>query len=116
MNNTKNDSARTETEVKNDANSVSFIWILLFILCMVVAATLFITAAVIWVGQLLDSVVYSCLIFGGAAIIIALAIYLFSVRRSEQVIHDYLDTIYETSRMAKSGCEQIRSWFSLIFE
>ena len=99
-----------------DNQQISFVAILFCILTIAVAAILFIAAVVIWVGNLLDSIALSCLIFGGAAAIVALMIYLFSVRRSVRIMHEYLQTVYETSRMAKSGYEQAKSWFTLIFK
>ena len=95
---------------------VSFVAILFFVLCIAAAATLVIAAAVIWLGEILDSVALSALIFGGAAAVAALVIYLASVRRSVRILHDYLETVYDTSRMAKSGYEQVKSWFTLIFK
>ena len=114
----QNDKSSTDIR-HNDSTEkrhISFVAILLFVLFIIAAATLFIVAAVMWLAEVLGSTVYSCLIFGGAAAIVALVIYLASVSRSMQIMHDWLDTVYDTSRMARSGYEQVKSWVNLIFK
>lgn len=109
---------KNETEVRSADSSqhrISFVAILFFVLFIIAAATLFIVAAVIWLGDILGSIALSSLIFGGAAAIVALLFYLISVRRSVQTLHDYFETVYDTSRLAKSGYEQVKSWIDLIF-
>ena len=100
----------------SSGGGLSFSAFLFFILFAVAAATLFITAAVLWLAGIVGSVALSSLIFGGVAAIIALIVYLVPVRRSARILHDYLETVYETSRIAKSGYERIKSWVEFLFD
>lgn len=109
-------SAPDETKNQEKGGGISFVAIIFFILCAAVAATLMIAAAVMWLAEILGSIALSCLIFGGAAVIAAFIIYFASVRRSAATLHEYFDTVYETSRMAKSGYERIKSWVTFIFD
>ena len=104
-----------KTAPESDTQRISFVAILFFVLCIAAAVTLLTAAAVMWLAELLDSVALSALIFSGAAAIVALIIYLGSVRRSVRIIHDWFGTVYETSRIAKSGYEKVKSWITLIF-
>ncbi|MCH5329875.1 MAG: hypothetical protein J1E04_02830 [Alistipes sp.] len=105
----------------NESNSVqqrrvSFVALLFFVLFMSAAVILMVAAAVMWLAGLLGSIALSCLIFGGVAAITAFIIWLASVRISIQIMHEWLGTVYDTSRMAKSGYEYVKSWIALLFE
>lgn len=95
---------------------VSFVAILFFALCAAIAATLLLAAAVMWLADMLCSIPLSCLIVGAAAALAAFIIWLAKVRISVQILHEWLGTVYETSRMAKSGYEYVKSWFNLLFK
>lgn len=109
-------SNKSALKTRNEKHGISFGAIIFFILCLAVAVTLLIAAAVMWLAEILGSIALSCLIFGGAAIIIAMIVYFASVRRSAGTLQEYLDTVYETSSMVKSGYERIKSWVELIFD
>lgn len=100
----------------NGGTGVSFAGMLFCFLSTAAAATLIVIAAVIWLGGILGSTALSCLIFGGFAAIVALMIYLISVRRSARILNDYIETVYQTSKIAKAGYERIKSWVDFIIE
>ena len=112
----REDSPRAQKPAGDDNRQISFIAILFFVLCIAVTATLIIAAAVMWFADIVGSVALSCLVFGAAAALSALIIYLLSVRRSVEVMHEYLETVYDTSRMVRGGYERVKAWFMLIFD
>lgn len=95
-------------------NHLSFSAIVLFMLCLATTLTLLIVAAVIWLSEIMGSTVWACLAAGGAAAIISLVIYLVSVHRTIRTLHKYMDTVYETSNIAKSGYEKIKTWIDYL--
>ena len=107
---------------RHDADSpkrngrISFTAIVIFVLCLAITATLLIAAGVMTLADILDSTPLACLIAGGAAAIVSLGIYLFSIRKSVRIMRDYIDTVYDASQLARSGYERIKWWISLIFE
>lgn len=95
--------------------SLSFTGILFFILALATMFTLLIVAGVTWLSELLGSMLWACLAVGGAAAIISLIIYLVSVHRTIRTMSEYIDTIYETSSIAKAGYERAKEWIDYLF-
>lgn len=131
MNESAYNDNRRRTDEDNSANSVSrkelrrtapsdnkglsFSGTVVFMLCLATTFTLLMVAAVIWLSELLGSTIWACLAAGGAAALLSLVIYLCSVRRTIRTLHEYMDTVYETSSMAKSGYEKVKEWIDYLF-
>ena len=106
---------RSRSQNGDDRRSgISFTAMIFFVLWLAAAATLFIAAGIMWLAEAIDSVPLACVIAGGAAALVSLIIYLASVRRSTAIMRDYIETVYETSRIAKTGYERIKSWIEWI--
>ena len=60
-------------------------------------------ALVIWLAQLTGSMIWATLILGGVFALIALIVYLVSVRPAVQYISDQLDNIAEMAQIVRSG-------------
>lgn len=74
-----------------------------FVLTAIVAICMLLTAGFIWLSAYLGSFIYSALLIGGLFTLVALAIYLFSLRKAIARIREQLDTVYYVSRLAKDG-------------
>lgn len=92
-------------------SGISLSAIIFCLICTIAAVAFLAVAAVVWVAGMLGSLPLACVIFGVAAGIGALVIYLVPVRRTMRTIHGYAESVYETSQLAKAGLERVRSWF-----
>lgn len=97
-------------------DGISFTAIVFFVMCLAVTVLMLIAAGVMWIADILNSIPLACLIAGGAAAVISAIIYLVSIRRTVAVLQEYLETVYDTSRMARSGYEQIKAWITFLFD
>ena len=98
-----------------DGNGVSLTGLIIFTLLAALTATLLITAAVVWLADLLHSVPLACLIAGGVSALLSGLLYICSVRRSVDVLQEYASTVYEPSRIAKAGYDRVKAWYDLLF-
>ena len=78
-----------------------------FILIILPAIGLFISALTIWLSQLLDSAIYACIIVEGTLLLVAVLIYLIKLRGAIKRMQERMETIYETSRLLQSVFEWI---------
>ena len=68
-----------------------------------IAVVMLLWALVIWLAQLTGSMIWATLILGGVFALIALIVYLVSVRPAVQYISDQLDNIAEMAQIVRSG-------------
>ncbi len=88
----------------------------LFTITAAIAAAMFLTAVVLWLSEILGSTVLACIIVGGVFAIVAIIIYFASVRTTIERFRENLDTVYEVSRLAKSGYEWIIARIHALFD
>ncbi len=81
--------------------------LLLFVAAAGIAILLLIVSAVVWLSVVLDSVVWSASILGGAFAAIAAAVYFLLVRRSLAAMRERLETIYEVARKVQNAYEWV---------
>ena len=80
----------------------SFVWLTV---TAAIAIVLLLTAVVVWLSQLTGSFIASALILGGFFGVVALLIYLLSVRDAIEQIRTEVETVYEVANAAKAGYE-----------
>lgn len=69
-------------------------------------------ASVLWLGELLNSTALACAIVGAATAIASIILYFCALHKALRRISDQLETVYETSRIAKAGYDKVRAWLS----
>ena len=77
--------------------------IVVFGITALIAVVMLLWALVIWLAQLTGSMIWATLILGGVFALIALIVYLVSVRPAVQYISDQLDNIAEMAQIVRSG-------------
>ena len=77
--------------------------IVVFGITALIAVVMLLWALVIWLAQLTGSMIWATLILGGVFALIALIVYLDSVRPAVQYISDQLDNIAEMAQIVRSG-------------
>ncbi len=89
--------------------------LVLFVLALLPAIGLLIAAIAIWFSDVLGSAILSCLVVGGFFLLTAVILYLVSLRGAVKRMQERLETIYETSRVIRSGFdwinEKIEKWW-----
>ncbi len=85
--------------------------LLFFVLTALAAACILLTALVVWLSELLGSLSVSAAILGGCFTLIALCIYLFSLRRSIERMREQMETVYDVARLAKEGYDWVNDKF-----
>ena len=69
----------------------------------ITAVVMLVWALVIWLAQLTGAMIWATLSLGGVFALIALIVYLVSVRPAVQYISDQLDNIAEMAQIVRSG-------------
>lgn len=87
-----------------------------FSLTAVIAVGMLLTALLLWLAEIVGSVALACIMVGGLFALVALIIYFASVRRTFARFREHLDTVYEVSRLAKSGYEWILHRICALFD
>ena len=87
-----------------------------FALTAVIAAGMLLTALLLWLAEIVGSVALACIMVGGLFALVALILYFASVRRTAARFREHLDTVYEVSRLAKSGYEWILRRICALFD
>ena len=82
--------------------------LIVFVLTILPAISLLIAALTIWLSRVLGSAILSCVVVGGAFLLVATIIYLVTLRGAVKRMQERLETIYETSRVFKTGFDKIR--------
>ena len=77
--------------------------LVLFVLTLLPALGLLISAFVMWLSQLFGSVMLSCIVVGGALMLMAIILYFALLRGAIKRMQEQLETVYETSRVVQSG-------------
>ena len=75
------------------------------VLAGLAAALLFVVALVVWLAELMGSVIYPCLIVGLFFALLATMIYKLSLRDIMREIHERMDTIYDVTKTLRDGVE-----------
>ena len=88
--------------------------IVVFGITALIAVVMLLWALVIWLAQLTGSMIWATLILGGVFALIALIVYLVSVRPAVQYISDQLDNIAEMAQIVRSGYNWITDKFNSI--
>ena len=88
-------------------NHFNFAALIIVALAAPVAALLFVVALVMWLAELMGSLVYPCLILGLFFALLAAIIYKVSLRDAMREVDERLSVIYEVTRLLREGIEWI---------
>ena len=118
--NTRNDKPdksyrKMKTADKSDNGNPTFVEILLFVLGVAITSALLFAALVIWIAELIGSTAIACAIVGAAVATASTILYFCSIRKAMRRLNEHMETVFETSRLLKSGYDRIRTWWNLIF-
>ena len=69
------------------------------------AALLFVVALVVWLAELMGSIIYPCIIVGLFFALLATIIYKVSLRDAMREIDERLQVIYDVTRLLREGVE-----------
>lgn len=81
--------------------------LILFLLTILPAIGLLIAALTIWLSYLFNSAIWACVVVGAGFLLIAIIVYLVSLRGAVKRVQERMETIYETSRAVQSGFEWV---------
>ena len=82
-----------------------FTALVIVVLAGLVTALLFVTALVLWLAELMGSVIYPCLIVGLFFALLAFVVYRVSLRDIVRDIYERMDTIYAVTKTLRDGVE-----------
>ena len=82
-----------------------FTALVIVVLAGLVTALLFVTALVLWLAELMGSVIYPCLIVGLFFALLAFVVYRVSLRDIVRDIYERMDTIYYVTKTLRDGVE-----------
>jgi len=85
-----------------------------FGLASIIAVCLFIGAFVMWLAELIGSIAIAALITAGFFAVLALVIYLLSVRTAVAQLRDRLDTVYDVAMRVRAGYNWFADKFSFL--
>ncbi len=85
-----------------------------FLAAVSVAVMLTVTALVVWLAAVMNSMLGATLAVAGAATTVAIVIYLVSLRRPLQRIADKIDTVYEVAEVTREVGEWVVTRLPLI--
>ena len=88
-------------------NHFNFAALIIVALAAPVAALLFVVALVMWLAELMGSLVYPCLILGLFFALLAAIVYKVSLRDAMREVDERLSVIYEVTRLLREGIEWI---------
>lgn len=71
------------------------------------AALLFVVALVVWLAELMGSLIYPCLIVASFLALLALIIYKVSVRDALREMQERMGVVYEVTKLLREGVEWI---------
>ena len=69
------------------------------------AAFLFVVALVVWLAELMGSLIYPCLIVGLFFALLALVVYKVSLHDAMREVEERLSVIYDVTRLLREGIE-----------
>lgn len=88
-------------------NHFNFAALIIVALAAPVAALLFVVALVMWLAELMGSLIYPCLILGLFFALLAAIVYKVSLRDAMREVDERLSVIYEVTRLLREGIEWI---------
>ena len=71
------------------------------------AALLFVVALVVWLAEMMGSILYPCLIVGAFMALVALLLYKVTLRDALRDIDERFGAIYELTRIVREGVDWI---------
>ena len=86
-------------------NRSHFAALIIVALAAPAAALLLVVALVVWLAELMGSVVYPCLVLGLFFALISYIIYKVSLRYAVREIDERLQVIYDVTRLLREGVE-----------
>ena len=86
-------------------NRSHFAALIIVALAAPAAALLLVVALVVWLAELMGSIVYPCLVLGLFFALISYIIYKVSLRYAVREIDERLQVIYDVTRLLREGVE-----------
>ena len=86
-------------------NRSHFAALIIVALAAPAAALLFVVALVVWLAELMGSIIYPCLIVGLFFALLATIVYKVSLRDAMREIDERLKVIYDVTRLLREGVE-----------
>ncbi len=69
------------------------------------AALLFVVALVVWLAELMGSLIFPCLLVGLFFALLAMVVYKVSLRDTMQELHERIGVIYDVTKVIREGVE-----------
>ena len=86
-------------------NRSHFAALIIVALAAPAAALLFVVALVVWLAELMGSIIYPCLIVGLFFALLATIVYKVSLRDAMREIDERLQVIYDVTKLLREGVE-----------
>ena len=86
-------------------NRSHFAALIIVALAAPAAALLFVVALVVWLAELMGSIIYPCIIVGLFFALLATIVYKVSLRDAMREIDERLQVIYDVTRLLREGVE-----------
>ena len=75
--------------------------LIIVVLAALVAALLFVVALVVWLAELMGSILYPCLIVGLFLALLAIVVYKVSLRDAVRELHERIGVIYDVTKLLR---------------
>ena len=69
------------------------------------AALLFVVALVVWLAELMGTIIYPCIIVGLFFAMLATIVYKVSLRDAMREVHERIEVIYDVTKLLREGVE-----------
>lgn len=69
------------------------------------AALLFVAALVVWLAELMGTIIYPCIIVGLFFAMLATIVYKVSLRDAMREVHERIEVIYDVTKIVREGVE-----------
>lgn len=69
------------------------------------AALLFVVALVVWLAELMGTIIYPCIIVGLFFAMLAKIVYKVSLRDAMREVHERIEVIYDVTKIVREGVE-----------
>lgn len=89
-------------------NHSYFATLLIVALAALAAALLLVVALVVWLAELMGSVIYPCLLLGMLSAALAIILYKVSLRDIMREIDERISVIYEVMKLLREGVEWVK--------
>ena len=89
-------------------NQSYFATLLIVVLVASVAALLLVVALVVWLAELMGSLIYPCVLLGLILALLATIIYRVSLRHMMREVGERLRVIYEVTKLLREGVEWLK--------